>query len=86
MNATTVRELLSAAVRVVLCSLVQDNKGGGIFELGFEGIIGTSFEVDTASDIKVLLKESGKDALGEPFLYQIFGQTPQQDNFIGISL
>jgi hypothetical protein len=25
------------------------------------------------------------DALEEPFLYDIFGQTPQQDNFFGIS-
>ncbi|KAJ7076740.1 aspartic peptidase domain-containing protein [Mycena belliarum] len=54
---------------------------------GVDGLIGVSFDGLSTSPIMATLSESDQDpALGEPFLYNIFDQTPEQNNLIGISL
>ncbi|KAJ6483758.1 aspartic peptidase domain-containing protein [Mycena vitilis] len=59
----------------------------GILEVGLDGLIGLAFDGTLESDIQEALKANGSDpSLGEPFLYNIFNQTPNQDNYIGISL
>ncbi|KAJ7430078.1 aspartic peptidase domain-containing protein [Mycena latifolia] len=58
-----------------------------IFDIGLDGLIGVSFDGAQASDMMAALKDSGWDpTLAEPFLYNIFDQTPEQNNFIGVSL
>ncbi|KAJ6538808.1 aspartic peptidase domain-containing protein [Mycena vulgaris] len=56
-------------------------------ELGIDALIGLSFESIETSPLTATLQASGANpALGNPFLFNIFDQTPGQDNFIGISL
>ncbi|KAJ7602085.1 aspartic peptidase domain-containing protein [Mycena polygramma] len=58
-----------------------------ITKLGLDGLIGTAFDSNGDSDLKAALKKHGmNDTLGEPFLFNIFNLTPQQDNFVSISL
>ncbi|KAJ7602076.1 aspartic peptidase domain-containing protein [Mycena polygramma] len=62
---------------------------GDVTNLGLDGLIGLAFDSNSnaESDIQNALKNKHKnDTLGEPFLFNIFDSTPQQDNFIGISL
>ncbi|KAJ7091765.1 aspartic peptidase domain-containing protein [Mycena epipterygia] len=55
--------------------------------LGIDGLIGLSFESNLTSPITATLQASGSNpTLGNPFLFNIFDQTPGQKNFIGISL
>ncbi|KAJ7484750.1 hypothetical protein FB451DRAFT_1233397 [Mycena latifolia] len=66
-----------------------DVEVGGIFNEGLDGLIGLSFNgpVTGLSPIPNTLQGNGSDASqGQPFLYNIFDQTPDQDNFIGMSL
>ncbi|KAJ7487062.1 aspartic peptidase domain-containing protein [Mycena latifolia] len=58
---------------------------GGIVDLGLDGLMGLSFNVLVASPITAALYSQGP-TLGQPFLYNVFDMTPEQDNFIGISL
>ncbi|KAJ7919481.1 aspartic peptidase domain-containing protein [Mycena leptocephala] len=54
---------------------------------GIDGLLGVSFDGFHSSAIMATLDGSNWDTtLGEPFLYNIFDQTPEQNNFIGISL
>ncbi|KAJ7182331.1 aspartic peptidase domain-containing protein [Mycena crocata] len=58
-----------------------------VLELGLDGLVGFAFDGTDASDIIDTLKAKGSDPiLGDPFLYNVFKQTPDQNNFIGISL
>jgi len=58
-----------------------------VLDAGLDGLIGLSFDGSVLSPITEKLVESGMDpGLGEPFLFNIFDQTPGQNNFIGISL
>ncbi|KAJ6460067.1 aspartic peptidase domain-containing protein [Mycena vitilis] len=60
---------------------------GEVTNLGLDGLIGLSFDMDSNSPLKATLKSNHEnDTLGEPFLFNIFNLTPQQDNFITISL
>ncbi|KAJ7501044.1 aspartic peptidase domain-containing protein [Mycena galericulata] len=59
---------------------------GGVVDSGLSGLIGLSFDGVTPSNIMRTLESYGKESQGEPFLFNIFDQTPEQDNFIGISL
>ncbi|KAF7349015.1 Peptidase A1 domain-containing protein [Mycena venus] len=55
--------------------------------LGIDGLIGLAFESIETSPITATLQANGSNpTLGNPFLFNIFDQTPGQDNFIGISL
>ncbi|KAJ7185059.1 hypothetical protein C8R46DRAFT_1026873 [Mycena filopes] len=57
---------------------------GGV---GLDGLIALSFSGVSPSNLAATWKKNGSDPdLAQPFLYNIFAQTPQQDNFIGISL
>ncbi|KAJ7478399.1 aspartic peptidase domain-containing protein [Mycena latifolia] len=58
---------------------------GGIVDLGLDGLMGLSFNALVASPITAALYSQGP-TLGQPFLYNVFDMTPEQDNFIGISL
>ncbi|KAF7349856.1 Acid protease [Mycena venus] len=58
---------------------------GGIVDLGLDGLIGLAFDGTSASDITRVLTPLGS-TVGQPFLFNIFDLTPNQDNFIGISL
>ncbi|KAJ7448339.1 aspartic peptidase domain-containing protein [Mycena latifolia] len=59
---------------------------GDVLNLGLDGLIGVSFD-GQGSPIQATLSANGwNPALGEPFLYNIFAQTPDQNNFIGVSL
>ncbi|KAJ7153260.1 aspartic peptidase domain-containing protein [Mycena filopes] len=56
----------------------------GLIGLSFTGAIGTS---DGASQIVATVVQNGSDPNSvQPFLFNIFAQTPEQNNFIGISL
>ncbi|KAJ7670384.1 aspartic peptidase domain-containing protein [Mycena rosella] len=58
----------------------------GILDFGLDGLIGFDFGVET-SFIKGALGGANIDETrGQPFLSNIFDQTPDQQNFIGISL
>ncbi|KAJ7462588.1 aspartic peptidase domain-containing protein, partial [Mycena latifolia] len=58
-----------------------------VLEAGLDGLIGLSFDGSAVSPITDTLVKAGMDPdLGEPFLFNIFDQTPAQNNFIGISL
>ncbi|KAJ7085277.1 aspartic peptidase domain-containing protein [Mycena epipterygia] len=61
---------------------------GGIVDLGLDGLIGLSFGgAPGLTPISKTLQRNGRNAsLGQPFLFNIFDQTPLKDNFIGISL
>ncbi|KAJ7671395.1 aspartic peptidase domain-containing protein [Mycena polygramma] len=62
-------------------------QGQGISEVGLDGLIGLAFDGILESDIQAELIANGSDpSVGAPFLYNIFNQTPNQDNYIGISL
>ncbi|KAJ7478395.1 aspartic peptidase domain-containing protein [Mycena latifolia] len=58
---------------------------GGIVDLGLDGLLGLSFDGNRTSPITRAL-ESQSPTVGQPFLYNIFDASPDQDNFIGISL
>jgi hypothetical protein len=68
---------------VTLCQVeVAEPLGPGI-----DGLLGVAFDGIHSSAIMATLDGSNWDTtLGEPFLYNIFDQTPEQNNFIGISL
>ncbi|KAJ7830155.1 aspartic peptidase domain-containing protein [Mycena olivaceomarginata] len=55
---------------------------GAIVDVGLDGLIGLAFDGTTASSISGVLGPT----VGQPFLFNVFDQTPAQDNFIGISL
>ncbi|KAJ7909595.1 aspartic peptidase domain-containing protein [Mycena leptocephala] len=58
-----------------------------VLEAGLDGLIGLSFAGTGPSPIQNTLQENGMDPnLGLPFLFNVFDQTPNQNNFIGISL
>ncbi|KAF7338964.1 Peptidase A1 domain-containing protein [Mycena venus] len=58
----------------------------GILDFDLDGLMGFDFGVVT-SFIKTALKAANVDeTLGEPFLSNIFDQTPDQENFLSISL
>ncbi|KAJ7442005.1 aspartic peptidase domain-containing protein [Mycena latifolia] len=58
-----------------------------IFDIGLDGLIGVSFDGAQAPDMMAALNDSGWDpTFAEPFLYNIFDQTPEENNFIGVSL
>jgi saccharopepsin len=58
-----------------------------VIEDGLDGVIGLSFDGPGASPItKALEKQGVIGPLGQPFLYNVFDETPSQNNFIGISL
>ncbi|KAJ7257842.1 hypothetical protein C8J57DRAFT_1234977 [Mycena rebaudengoi] len=60
---------------------------GGVTSLGFDRLIGLSFDGNIASPITKALKSAGKPSdVGQPFLYNVFHLTPHLNNFIGISL
>ncbi|KAJ7177132.1 aspartic peptidase domain-containing protein [Mycena filopes] len=60
---------------------------GQITNVGLDGLIGLSFNGVVASNLAETMQKNGSDPnLARPFLYNIFSQTPQQENFIGISL
>ncbi|KAJ7182241.1 aspartic peptidase domain-containing protein [Mycena crocata] len=54
-----------------------------ITELGLDGLIGLAFDGKGVSTISAKLNDSAE---GKPFLFNVFDQTPQEDNFIGLSL
>ncbi|KAJ7718839.1 aspartic peptidase domain-containing protein [Mycena olivaceomarginata] len=59
----------------------------GILDAGLDGLIGLSFDGRGPSPLTDTLQQNGMNpALGEPFLFNVFGQTPDQNHFIGISL
>ncbi|KAJ7185041.1 aspartic peptidase domain-containing protein [Mycena filopes] len=59
----------------------------GIIDIGLDGVLGLSFNGATVSPLLETVIKNGYDSsLVKPFLFNIFDQTPQQDNFIGISL
>ncbi|KAJ7753950.1 aspartic peptidase domain-containing protein [Mycena maculata] len=58
-----------------------------ILDIGLDGLMGLSFDFQELSALTNALVETGHEAsLGQSFLFNIFDQTPGQDNFIGISL
>jgi hypothetical protein len=60
---------------------------GAVVDIGLDGLLGLSFDGEFPSPLTAALKANGRDPiLGEPFLFNIFDQPPEQDNFIGISL
>ncbi|KAJ7442367.1 aspartic peptidase domain-containing protein, partial [Mycena galericulata] len=60
---------------------------GGIVSLGLDGLIGFAFDGATPSAITAALQKTGSSSsAGQPFLFNIFNQSPNTDNFIGISL
>ncbi|KAJ7120763.1 aspartic peptidase domain-containing protein [Mycena crocata] len=60
---------------------------GGILELGLDGLMGVAFGGLDASPITAALTLTSQDpTLGQPFLYNVFDLTPDQSNFMGISL
>ncbi|KAJ7122175.1 aspartic peptidase domain-containing protein [Mycena epipterygia] len=59
----------------------------GIVNHGLSGLIGFAFDGTAPSAITATLDYQGSNATaGQPFLFNIFDQTPDTDNFIGISL
>ncbi|KAJ7727420.1 aspartic peptidase domain-containing protein [Mycena maculata] len=59
---------------------------GGILNLGLEGLMGFDFGVETSFIKDALAAAHLDETLGEPFLSNIFDQTPGQENFLAISL
>ncbi|KAJ7505964.1 aspartic peptidase domain-containing protein [Mycena galericulata] len=60
---------------------------GLVEDLGINALIGLSFESTQTSPLTATLENNGSNpTAGNPFLYNIFAQTPGQDNFVGISL
>ncbi|KAJ7909590.1 aspartic peptidase domain-containing protein [Mycena leptocephala] len=60
---------------------------GEVLDAGLDGLIGLSFAGVDVSPLMNTLQENGMDPnLGLPFLFNVFDQTPNQNNFIGISL
>ncbi|KAJ7073298.1 aspartic peptidase domain-containing protein, partial [Mycena belliarum] len=60
---------------------------GGILDIGLDGFFGLSFAGDQPSVIASTLdKDKTYANQSQPFLYNVFDQTPGHDNFIGISL
>ncbi|KAJ7452711.1 aspartic peptidase domain-containing protein [Mycena galericulata] len=60
---------------------------GLVEDLGINALIGLAFESTQTSPLTATLETAGSNpTAGNPFLYNIFAQTPGQDNFIGISL
>ncbi|KAJ7279160.1 aspartic peptidase domain-containing protein [Mycena rebaudengoi] len=60
---------------------------GGVAEDGLDGLIGLAFDGNIASPITKALETAGAPSdAGQPFLFNIFDETPDQNNFIGISL
>ncbi|KAJ7659832.1 aspartic peptidase domain-containing protein [Mycena rosella] len=57
----------------------------GIVDLGLDGLMGMAFNNLAASDITQILGPQSSPS-PQPFLFNIFDQTPNVDNFIGISL
>ncbi|KAJ7881154.1 aspartic peptidase domain-containing protein [Mycena leptocephala] len=57
----------------------------GVLDVGLDGFFGLAFGGRNPSDITNQLYSKGP-TLGQPFLYNVFDQNPDQDNFIGISL
>ncbi|KAK7065094.1 peptidase A1 domain-containing protein [Favolaschia claudopus] len=59
----------------------------GILDQGLDGLMGFDFGL-TTSDIKTAISQDGtlSTILGQPFVSNIFDQTPSQDNFLAISL
>jgi hypothetical protein len=56
-------------------------------DAGLDGLIGLSFAGTDVSPLMNTLQENGMDPnLGVPFLFNVFDQTPNQNNFLGISL
>ncbi|KAJ7110929.1 aspartic peptidase domain-containing protein [Mycena epipterygia] len=55
----------------------------GVIDAGLDGLLGLSF-TGNASDINTRYNQSASE--GQPFLFNVFDQTPGQNNFIGISL
>ncbi|KAJ7314795.1 aspartic peptidase domain-containing protein [Mycena albidolilacea] len=64
----------------------QDQVGlTGILDLGMDGLIGLAFD-GGESFIETSLKTAGFPTSGQPFLFNIFDQTPDASNFIAVSL
>ncbi|KAJ7624114.1 aspartic peptidase domain-containing protein [Mycena polygramma] len=64
-----------------------DVKLGGVLEIGLNGLIGFAFGGTSASPISASLIAAGHSkTAGQPFLFNIFDQSPDTDNFIAISL
>ncbi|KAJ7511197.1 aspartic peptidase domain-containing protein [Mycena galericulata] len=60
---------------------------GDVENLGINALIGLSFGGAPSSPLTAALEKNGSNPTdGNPFLYNVFAQTPGQDNFIGISL
>ncbi|KAJ6453262.1 aspartic peptidase domain-containing protein [Mycena vitilis] len=60
---------------------------GGVLEIGLRGLIGFAFDGTSASPISASLIAAGHSkTAGQPFLFNIFDQSPDTDNFIAISL
>ncbi|KAF7300822.1 Peptidase A1 domain-containing protein [Mycena kentingensis (nom. inval.)] len=60
---------------------------GAILELGLDGLMGLAFNALGSSPIEQLFSDNGvAPVLGQPFLFNIFDQTPNQNNFIAIGL
>ncbi|KAJ7118372.1 hypothetical protein C8R44DRAFT_878966 [Mycena epipterygia] len=58
-----------------------------ILEDGLDGLIGLAFDGRGPSPLTDALQNKGfPSTAGQPFLYNIFDQTPEFNNFIGISL
>ncbi|KAJ7215896.1 aspartic peptidase domain-containing protein [Mycena pura] len=57
----------------------------GIVDVGLDGLIGLAFDGQNASPLTDALFEMGP-TVGQPFHFNIFDQTPEQDNFMGIAL
>ncbi|KAF8186483.1 aspartic peptidase domain-containing protein [Mycena galopus ATCC 62051] len=61
----------------------------GVLELGLDGLIGLSFDGvgDGLSPLTDALLDNNSDPTrGAPFIFNVFAQTPNQNNFIGVSL
>ncbi|KAJ7663203.1 hypothetical protein DFH06DRAFT_1324680 [Mycena polygramma] len=67
-------------------SVSQNPGAGDLLDPGINGLIGVAFDIFKASTLKNTLDDSGMYGRGEPFLFNLFKKTPQQDNFIGMSL
>ncbi|KAJ7118353.1 aspartic peptidase domain-containing protein [Mycena epipterygia] len=60
---------------------------GGIVDLGLDGLIGFAFDGTSPSSITdALVAEGSNSTAGQPFLFNVFDQNPNVNNFIGISL
>ncbi|KAJ7476322.1 aspartic peptidase domain-containing protein [Mycena galericulata] len=60
---------------------------GIVGDTGINALIGLAFGGTPSSPLTAALEKNGSNPTdGNPFLYNVFAQTPGQDNFIGISL